>query len=128
MPQPRPLRLLVVDDHPDSAEATAQLLAMYGHEARAVHSCAEAKAAVCGADPFVPDVLLLDVRLPDGDGLSLGADLCALLPARPLLIALTGLPGLIAQCQAAGFDHYVLKPADPAALALLVAQAPRISS
>jgi CheY-like chemotaxis protein len=121
MPDPRPLRLLVVDDHPDSAEATAQLLALYGHDARAVHSCAEARDAVSGATPFVPDVLLLDVLLPDGDGLTLGAELARLLPTRPVLIALTGVPGLDEKCRAAGFDRYLLKPADPAALAALLA-------
>jgi CheY-like chemotaxis protein len=64
----------------------------------------------------------MDVRLPDGDGLSLAAELCRLLSTRPVLIALTGLPGMEEQCRAAGFDTYLLKPADPAALAALVAQ------
>lgn len=115
------LRVLVVDDHPDSAEATAQLLALHGHDAHPVQSCAEARAAVSGDAPFVPDVVLLDVRLPDGDGFQLAVELCALLPVRPALIAVTGMSNLAAQCQAAGFDHYLLKPADPAALAALVA-------
>lgn len=122
MPDLRQLRVLVVDDHPDSAEATAQLLALHGHDARAVHSCAETLAAVGGADPFAPDVVVVDVRLPDGDGFMLAAELCRVLAARPGLIAHTGLPGLEERCRAAGFDHYVLKPADPAALAELVAR------
>jgi CheY-like chemotaxis protein len=122
MPTPRQLRVLVVDDHPDTAEATAQLLALHGHDARAAHSCAEARAVVSGSDPFIPDVVVLDMRLPDGDGFALAADLCRLLPARPGLIAHTGLPGLDAQCAAAGFDHCLLKPADPAVLAELVAK------
>jgi CheY-like chemotaxis protein len=122
MPDPRQLRVLVVDDHPDSAEAAAQLLALHGHDARAVHSCAEALEAAGGADPFVPEVVLLDVRLPDGDAFTLAADLCRVLPVRPGLIAHTGLPGLDERCRAAGFDHYLLKPADPAVLVDLVAK------
>jgi CheY-like chemotaxis protein len=119
MPAPRPLRVLVVDDYPDSADALAQLLTLLGHDARAARSCAEARAALAGA-AFVPDAILLDLRLPDGDGLALAAELCGLLPARPLLLALTGLPHLDAACRAAGFDHYLLKPADPATLAAIL--------
>jgi CheY-like chemotaxis protein len=120
MPNPRQLRVLVVDDHPDTAEATAQLLVLHGLDARAAHSCAEACAAVGGADPFVPDVVILDVRLPDGDGFTLAEELCRVLPARPGLIAHTGLPGLDERCRLAGFEHYLLKPTDPLALAELV--------
>jgi CheY-like chemotaxis protein len=125
MPDPRPLFLLIVDDHPDTAEATAQLLALHGHDTRAAHSCAEARRAVSGDPPFVPDVVLLDLALPDGDGLALATELCALLPIRPVLIALTGRTGLEERCRAAGFNFYLLKPADPAALAQLIAQTPR---
>ena len=119
---PRQRRVLVVDDHPDTAEATAQLLALHGHDARAARSCAEARAAVGGADPFVPDVVILDVRLQDGDGFALAEELCRVLPVRPGLIAHSGLPGLGARCRAAGFDHYVLKPGTPSELAELVAK------
>ncbi len=122
MPDPRPLRILVVDDHPDTAEATAQLLALHGHNTRAVQSCAEARAAVGGAEPFVPDVVVLDVRLPDGDGFTLAGELCRALSARPRLIVHTGYPGLEVRCRAAGIDHCLLKPADPAVLAELVAK------
>ena len=122
MPTLNSLRVLVIDDHPDSADVTAQLLALHGHDARAAHTCAEARGAVVGTDPFIPDVVVLDVRLPDGDGFALAAQLCALLPARPAFVAHTGLPGLAAQCRAAGFEHYLLKPADPTELAEIVAK------
>jgi CheY-like chemotaxis protein len=118
-------RVLVVDDHPDSADITAQLLALHGHDARAVHTCAEARAAIAGADRFIPDVVVVDVRLPDGDGFALAAELVAALPVRPALIAHTGTPGLAAKCRAAGFDHYLLKPADPIELAEIVARCAR---
>jgi CheY-like chemotaxis protein len=115
---PRPLRVLVVDDHPDSAEATAQLLALHGHDTRPAHSCAEAlrEAAV-----FAPDLVLLDVCLPDGDGFALAADLCRALPVRPALVAVTGLSGQAERCLSEGFDHHLLKPAAPGELAALVA-------
>jgi CheY-like chemotaxis protein len=122
MPDSRELRILVVDDHPDTAEATAQLLAIHGHDARAVRSCAEARAIVGDSVLFVPDVVVVDVRMHDGDGFALAAELCSVLPARPVLIAHTGLSGQEERCRAAGFDHYLLKPVDPAVLVALVAK------
>jgi CheY-like chemotaxis protein len=122
---PRPLRVLVVDDHPDSAEATAQLLTLHGHETCPVHSYAEALAQASG---FAPDVVITDVRLPDGDGYALAAEVCQLLTRRPALVALTGLSGQEARCQAEGFDRCILKPADPVELAnLLVGYAARLA-
>jgi CheY-like chemotaxis protein len=122
MAQTRPLGILVVDDYPDSAEATAQFLTLHGHDARFAHSCAEAVAMVSGDAAFVPEVVLMDIRLPDGDGFALGGELRRRLPVRPVLIALTGLPNQEANCRAAGFDHYILKPADPTALMAILAQ------
>lgn len=121
MAQSRPLRVLIVDDYPDGAEATAQLLGLLGHETRSAQSCAEALAAVDHA-AFVPDVVLVDIRLPDGNGFTLGGELRRLLPAPPVLIAISGLHGQEDNCRAAGFNHYLLKPADPAALAALLAR------
>jgi CheY-like chemotaxis protein len=122
MARPRPLNVLVVDDYPDSAEALAQLLDLMGHGARAACSCAEARDVVTGSAGFVPDVVILDVRLPDGDGFTLAAELCGLLPTRPVFVALTGLPNQESNCRAAGIDHYVLKPADPDILAAILAR------
>lgn len=116
------LRVLVVDDHPDSAEATAQLLALHGHDTLPALTCAEARAIVTGPPAFLPDVVVMDVRLPDGDGYSLAAELCKLLAVRPLLIAVTGLQDQEEKCRDAGFDYFLLKPADPAALAALLAR------
>jgi CheY-like chemotaxis protein len=112
------LCVLVVEDHPDAAESTAQLLTLLGHEAHAARSAAEARAAVAAG--FLPDLVLLDIRLPDGDGYTLAGDLCRLLPVRPILVAVTGLPNQEERSRAAGFDHHYLKPVDPAVLATLL--------
>jgi CheY-like chemotaxis protein len=117
---PGSLRVLVVDDHPDSADTTAQLLTLHGHDARPAFSCAEALRLV--RDGFAPAVVLLDLRLPDGDGFGLAAQLRGARPARPVLVAVTGLHGQEQKTRAAGFDHYLLKPADPAELVALLAE------
>ncbi len=119
MPDPRPFRVLVVDDYPDTADATVQLTALYGYDARAACSCREALDAV--ASGFAPDVVLLDLRLSDGDGYALAEDLCRALARRPVLMVITALQGQDDRCRAAGVDHVFLKPADPRR----VAHAPR---
>ncbi len=102
------------------------MLAYHGHDARPANTCAEALAAVCDGAGFAPDVVMLDLRLPDGDGFMLATQLCGVLPAKPVLIAHTGYPGLEEKCRDAGFDHYLLKPTDPVALAALLATCPKL--
>ena len=114
----RSLRVLVVEGHPDAAESTAQLLSLLGHEASAARSAAEARAAVAAG--FVPDLVFLDVLLPDGDGYTLAAELCRLLAVRPALVAVTGLPDQEERSRAARFDHHYLKPLNPGVLATLL--------
>jgi len=114
----RPLQVLVVDDFPDSGETTAQLLALYGHDARTSRSRAEALRVVAGG--FTPDVAVLDLRLGDGDGYDLAGELDCVMPRRPILIAVTGVQGQDERCRAAGFEGCLLKPAEPAELVALV--------
>ena len=61
-------RLLVVDDHPDAAEALAMLLEIAGHEVRIA---LDAAAALAEAERLRPEVALLDLSLPDLDGYEL---------------------------------------------------------
>jgi signal transduction histidine kinase len=61
-------RVLVVDDNEDAAESLAELLALKGHETRAV---TQSKAALQLATEFEPEVVLLDIGLPRSTGSSL---------------------------------------------------------
>src|SRR5690606_24222218 len=58
-------RVLVVDDNRDAAESLRLVLELEGHDVEAVHGPAEAVAAV---ETFRPDIVLLDIGLPDMDG------------------------------------------------------------
>ena len=106
--------VLIVDDNRDGADTLAQLLAAYGHETRAVYSAQEAGRVV--QDGFVPDAVLLDLVLPHLDGFQLARELCAALPRKPLLVAVTGYGNLGERCRQEGFDHYYVKPVDPTEL------------
>jgi CheY-like chemotaxis protein len=108
----RPLRVLVVDDDPDGAEACALWVGMLGHEVRIAGGCAE---AVEVAASFAPDVVLLD-----GDGSALAVRLTGLLEVRPAFVAVTGQQGGDEPAQQGVFDHCLPKPFDPAVLAALL--------
>ncbi|HEY8751199.1 MAG TPA: response regulator [Tepidisphaeraceae bacterium] len=60
-------QVLVVDDDADTAEATSQFLRQAGHTVRSVPNGREALAAL---SDLVPDVAVLDVRMPEMDGIT----------------------------------------------------------
>lgn len=63
-----PMRALVVDDEESLADLVAMSLRYEGWDVKTAHSVAEAMKA---ADSFTPDIAVLDIMLPDGDGLAL---------------------------------------------------------
>jgi CheY-like chemotaxis protein len=117
----RKRRILIVDDNVDSTEAMAIIFQSWGHEVRTSDSGAGALALL---EDFTPDVAFVDIGLPDIDGYDLAARLRGKSELRSLrLIALTGY-GTAADRQrtrVAGFDHHVVKPAEPHRLAELLA-------
>lgn len=113
-------RVLVVDDNRDAAESLQALLALEGH---AVALAFSGKAALDQAERMQPDVVILDVGLPDICGGEVARRLRAnARSTAPLLVALTGSAREPDPCDAreAGFDHHLVKPADCATLMNLV--------
>lgn len=111
------LRILVADDNVDSAASLAMLLEFEGHDVATANDGAEAveKAAV-----FAPEVVFLDLGMPGVDGIEAARRIRALPHGRQaLLVALTGWgqAGDRERTEAAGFDHHLVKPVDPAILA-----------
>jgi len=115
-------RILVVDDNADAASTVAELLEMFGHEVAAAH---DGTSAVDAVTQFRPDVVLLDIGLPDISGYDVARRIRGLHGVRqPTLIALTGWgqqqdKRLAAE---AGFDQHWTKPVDPARLRELSAR------
>ena len=107
----------MVDDNVDAAKSLARLLArLYGQEVRVAHDGPEALDV---AGEFRPEVVLLDIGLPGMDG----NEVARRLRERPefeetLLVALTGWgqESDVERSRAAGFDHHLVKPADPEAI------------
>lgn len=114
------LRILLVDDNPDVTESLALLLQMQGHEV---------DTADCGlkgmekAQAFRPQVVLLDIGLPDISGYEVAKRLRELPETRQaFLVAISGYgqPEDLEQSKSAGFDHHLLKPIDHSNLSALL--------
>jgi CheY-like chemotaxis protein len=116
--QPNPLSVLVVDDYPDTTDSLALLLRAEGHDIRAAYSGPTALGLL---GDWQPDIALLDLIMPGMGGLQVAERLCDCRP-RPVLVAVTGSSrgDHVERARALGFDHYLLKPVDPAAVTALV--------
>ena len=113
-------RVLVVDDNLDSAQSTAMLLELAGHEVRVAH---EGTGALAAAVQFRPDVVVMDIGLPGMSGYDVARHVRGRREtAHVLLIALTGYgqPDDVFRIKSAGFDYHLVKPASPEQIAALV--------
>ncbi len=117
------LRVLVVDDNKAAAGMMALILKMQRHE---VQVCNDGVEAVAEAERFEPDVILMDIGMPNLDGYAAARKIRAELWGQDiLLVALTGW-GQEEDRQKthdAGFDHHLVKPANPADIQQILAGA-----
>ena len=108
---PGALKVLVADDNALNQNLLRRLVIKLGHNVDVVSNGREAVAAVAQA-PY--DAVLMDVLMPEMDGLEAAEAICRRWPrgTRPRLIALTALagPGDHDRCLKAGFDDYMIKP------------------
>jgi len=113
-------RILVADDSVDAAESIGMLLELRGHEVRLAHT---GRQAIEASETYRPDVVLLDISLPDMSGYEVARRLrSASGGAPPVLVAVTGygLEDDRLQAKEAGIDLHLTKPVDPATLMELV--------
>src|SRR2546429_5339985 len=108
---PGALRVLIADDNALNQNLLRRLVAKLGHSVEVVSNGREAVAAVA-QQPY--DAVLMDVLMPEMDGLAAAEAICRRWPRgnRPRLIALTAMagPGDQERCLRAGFDDYMSKP------------------
>jgi DNA-binding NarL/FixJ family response regulator len=102
------IRLLVCDDHPAIRAAVAGLLT--GTEIEIVGEAATGRETLQQAGRLKPDVILLDIRMPDGDGFSTLARLRWEVPeCRVVMFSKLDYPTYIARAMALGASGYVPK-------------------
>ena len=115
------MTVMVVDDNVDAADTLASLLQGCGC---AVTVCYDARAAMAGLSEGMPQACILDIGLPEIDGYALARHVRAQPGGNDcLLLALSGYgqPSDRIKADAAGFDHYLVKPAQLDELAGLLA-------
>src|SRR5438093_330153 len=109
--EPGALRVLVADDNALNQNLLKRLVVKLGHTVDVVANGREAVQAVA-QQPY--DAVLMDVLMPEMDGLAAAEAICRRWPRgnRPRLIALTAMagPGDQERCLRAGFDDYMSKP------------------
>ncbi len=116
------LRILVVDDNTDAASVLEMLVKEAGHWVRMAHT---GPTALATALDYRPDVVLLDIGLPELDGFEVVKRIRQEPPLHDtVLVAVTGYPQAAdrQRMQEAGFDHYLVKPADFEKLRQLLAE------
>jgi CheY-like chemotaxis protein len=101
------LRILLVDDHPDTCAALERLLTLRGHNVTAAHNMREA-LITAGQGSF--DLLISDVGLPDGNGMDLLRALRTQQPIRGIAISGFGMDADIGKSLEAGFSEHLVKP------------------
>jgi two-component system CheB/CheR fusion protein len=116
----RTISVLIIEDNADAADSLARFLRLgCGYEVRTAADGLRGRQA---AVDHPPDVVVCDIGLPKQNGVLVGEELAELLPERPLLIAVTGYGDAVTRELAAeaGFDHFLVKPADPFAIEALI--------
>jgi len=105
-------RILLVDDNTDAAQSLAMLLEGYGHEVTVESNGLKGLEAALS---FLPQIIILDIGLPDFNGYELAKRLRAEVETKhTVLVALTGYGQEEdkALAKAAGFDCHLVKPVD----------------
>ena len=119
---PKPLRIFLIENHPDTLEYMQMYLEMLGHTVESADSMTKALAALPTADC---DVLISDIGLPDGDGWMLMRHLQLPRPIYAIAMSGFGMGADQLRSQEAGFRHHLLKPIKPEELDVALEEAAR---
>lgn len=120
---PRPLRIIVADDDRDTVLTLMIVLRHEGHEVLGVHDGLQVLSAL---DRFEAQAIVLDISMPGLSGWEIARTIRERYGAKrgPLLIGVSGKYKESADklaSQAAGFDHYLVKPYEPSDVLRLLA-------
>jgi CheY-like chemotaxis protein len=116
-------RILIVDDDEALVELLSRRIEQQGYETL---TAGTGRAGLSLAYRHLPDLVVLDLRLPDTDGLSVCQELADSPQTWSIpVIVLSGMerPDIVRRCRAAGCCYFVRKPYDPNALLVLIRQA-----
>ena len=115
-----PWRILIVEDEEIFARAVAQSLERAGHRCVTAGTLASARKQLNDPDPW--DLMILDMRLPDGEGFDLLREVAALGDSAPAVVVVTAYGDINQAVEAMklGAADYLKKPVDLEELSLTV--------
>ncbi len=114
------LRVLLVEDHSDTAAALAELMRMHGHDVRIAGSVAQALSAA--AEESRIDLVISDLGLPDGNGQDLMRQLAEKFGLRGIALSGYGMEDDVRRSREAGFERHLTKPVNLEALETAIQQ------
>lgn len=105
------LTILLIDDQPDITESIGIFLRLEGHTVKIARN---GQDGIAEAQRCTPHIIILDIGLPDLDGLQVAQKIRALTssPAPQWIIALSGYAPSWLKTTTSPFDHYLIKPPD----------------
>lgn len=120
------MRILVIEDDPDTANSLYLLLNIYGYD---VEVACNGEVGVVAARNSQPDVILLDIGMPRLNGYEVARQVKEQpSPKRPLLVAVSGYGDEKARqrSEEAGIDLHLVKPVSPDYLQCLLSRFQRV--
>jgi CheY-like chemotaxis protein len=118
----RPLRVLIVDDHRAAADTLSMLVRLWGHDVRQAY---DGVSGLAEAVEYLPDVLLLDLMMPDMNGQTLATKVGQHAQLKDcVIIAVTGSTDELRYefCSFVGISAVLIKPVLPADMEMLLAR------
>jgi len=107
----RPVRVLVAEDDFLVHQMVAGQLRREGYEV--VGAALDGQEAVRMTEALAPDVVLMDVRMPQMDGLEAAQAIAAKCPTPVVLLTAYDAPELVERAAEVGVDAYLVKPPKP---------------
>ena len=114
-------RILLVEDHEDTADAMAELLRARGHRVTVARDLAQARAAALASAGEI-DLVVSDLGLPDGSGHELMRELAGRYGLRGIALSGYGMEEDLRKSRESGFARHLTKPVSPQALEAAIQQ------
>jgi response regulator NasT len=120
---PSRLRIAIADDERDMRDYFARILPRLGHEIVATAQNGRELVERCHAS--CPDLLILDIRMPEMDGLDALEEICSVRPLPAILVSAYNDPDLVQRAEENYVMAYLVKPVKQAELSPAIALAMR---
>ena len=103
------IRLLIVDDVPETAQNVQKLL-YFEHDIQVIGVASSGREAIAKAGKLQPDIILMDINMPDMDGLRATEIILSQVPTRVVMMSVQGEQEYLNRAMMAGARGYLVKP------------------